>query len=209
MALVVKNTPTNTGNLRDAGLIPGLGRSLRQGNGNPLQYSCLENPMDRGAWWATVPGVTKSGTWLRWLRTDSSLDHEESSEKGISDQSHTSRLQVKNLLQLTIYSTKVLRVGCKIKLPRNFENPSVQTTAQTDEIRMFGVWGSGINWKALLKSRVAQAFWHQGPVLWKTIFLRTWGLGMVRDDSSTLQLLCTLFLLLLYRLYLRSSGVRS
>ena len=59
---MVKNTPTNTGNLRDAGLIPGLGRSPRQGNGNPLQYTCLENPMDRGAWWATVPGVTKSGT---------------------------------------------------------------------------------------------------------------------------------------------------
>ena len=53
---VVKNPPTNSG---DAGLIPGLGRSPGEGNGNPLQYSCLGNPMDRGAWWATVPGVTK------------------------------------------------------------------------------------------------------------------------------------------------------
>ena len=43
----------------DLGLIPGLGRSPEQGHGNPLQYSCLENPMDRGAWRATVPGVTK------------------------------------------------------------------------------------------------------------------------------------------------------
>jgi len=43
----------------DASLIPGLGRSLGEGNGNPLQYSCLENPMDRGAWWATVHGVAK------------------------------------------------------------------------------------------------------------------------------------------------------
>jgi len=43
-------------------LIPGLGRSPGEGNGYPLQYSCLENPMDRGAWWATVPGVAKSWT---------------------------------------------------------------------------------------------------------------------------------------------------
>ena len=48
----------------DLGSIPGLGRSPGEGNGNPLQYSCLENPMDRGAWWATVPGVTESPTRL-------------------------------------------------------------------------------------------------------------------------------------------------
>ena len=52
----VKNPPVNTGVV---GLIPGLGRSPGEGNGNPLQYSCLGNPMDRGAWWATVHGVTK------------------------------------------------------------------------------------------------------------------------------------------------------
>ena len=46
-------------------LIPGLGRSPGEGNGNPLQYSCLENPMDRGAWWATVRGVAKSWARLR------------------------------------------------------------------------------------------------------------------------------------------------
>ena len=48
----------------DPGSIPGLGRSLGEGNGNPLQYSCLENPMDRAAWWATVHGVAKSQTRL-------------------------------------------------------------------------------------------------------------------------------------------------
>ena len=48
----------------DLGLIPGSGRSPGEGNGNPLQYSCLENPMDRGAWWATVHGVAKSQTRL-------------------------------------------------------------------------------------------------------------------------------------------------
>ena len=53
---VVKNLPFNAG---DTGLSPGSGRSPRKGNGNPLQYSCLENPLDRGTWWATVHGVTK------------------------------------------------------------------------------------------------------------------------------------------------------
>ena len=51
-------------NVGDPGSIPGLGRSPGEGTGNPLQYSCLENPMDRGAWWATVHGVTKSRTQL-------------------------------------------------------------------------------------------------------------------------------------------------
>ena len=51
-------------NARDPDLIPGLGRSPGEGNGNRLQYSCLENSMDRGSWWATGPGVTKSWTRL-------------------------------------------------------------------------------------------------------------------------------------------------
>ena len=54
-------------NAGDLGLIPGLGRSPEEGNDNPLQYSCLENPMDRGAWWATVGGVAKSQTRLSRL----------------------------------------------------------------------------------------------------------------------------------------------
>ena len=57
---MVKNPPANTGDVGDAGSIPESGRSLGVGNGNPLQYSCLGNPMDRGVWWATVHGVTKS-----------------------------------------------------------------------------------------------------------------------------------------------------
>ena len=57
---MVKNWPANAGNARDMGSIPGLGRSPGEGNGNPLQYSCLENPMDRGAWWATTHGFAKS-----------------------------------------------------------------------------------------------------------------------------------------------------
>ena len=56
---MVKNSPANPGDVGDAGSIPGLGRSPREGNGNPLQYSCLRNPMDRGAWWAIVHGITR------------------------------------------------------------------------------------------------------------------------------------------------------
>ena len=62
LALVVKNSPANAGDVGDAGLIPGSGRSPGGGHGNPLQYSCLENPMDRGAWWATVHGVKELDT---------------------------------------------------------------------------------------------------------------------------------------------------
>ena len=56
---MVKNLPANVGDVKDVGSSPGSGRSPGEGNGNPLQYSCLENPMDRGAWWATVHGVSK------------------------------------------------------------------------------------------------------------------------------------------------------
>ena len=59
MALVVKNLLANTGDIRDVGLILGWEDSPGGGHGNPLQYSCLGNPMDRGAWWATVHGVAK------------------------------------------------------------------------------------------------------------------------------------------------------
>ena len=69
VALVVKNLPAKAGDLRDAGSIPGSGRSPREGHGNPLQYSCLENPMDRRAWWAVVHRVTRSQTSLKRLST--------------------------------------------------------------------------------------------------------------------------------------------
>ena len=62
MALVVKNLPVNAGDVRDTGSMPGLQRSPGGGQGNPLQYSCLENPMDRRGWQSAVNGVVKSRT---------------------------------------------------------------------------------------------------------------------------------------------------
>ena len=62
MALMIKNLHANAGHVRDAGLTPRWGRSPGEGNGNPLKYFCLENPMDRGAWWATVHRVAELDT---------------------------------------------------------------------------------------------------------------------------------------------------
>ena len=69
MASVVKNSPPNSRDLKDVGSILELGRSHGGGHGNPLQYSCLENPMDKGAWKARVHRVPKSRTWPKWLST--------------------------------------------------------------------------------------------------------------------------------------------
>ena len=69
VAPVVKNPPANVGDIRDTGSNPELGKSPGGGHGNPLQYSCLENPMDTAAWEAMVYSVAKSWTQLKWLTT--------------------------------------------------------------------------------------------------------------------------------------------
>ena len=66
---MVKNPFASSGDITDVGSIPVSGRSPGEGNGNPLQYSCLGNPMDRGAWWTTVHRVVKSRTQLKRLNT--------------------------------------------------------------------------------------------------------------------------------------------
>ena len=71
---MVKNLPANSGDVKDTGSVPGLGRSPGEGHVSPLQYSCLKNPMDREAWWATIHGVTKSQTRLKRLSTHARVE---------------------------------------------------------------------------------------------------------------------------------------
>ena len=71
---MVEKPPANAGDVRNASSIPGSERSPGEGNDNPLQYSCLGNPMDRGAWWSVVHGVTKSQTGLNQLGAGLNID---------------------------------------------------------------------------------------------------------------------------------------
>ena len=84
MVLVAKSQPANAGDVRDEGSIPELGRSPGGGHGNPVQCSCLENPMDRGAWWATVRGVAESWTRLSDLSQHTACVMEELSHLRLS-----------------------------------------------------------------------------------------------------------------------------
>ena len=83
LLLVVKNLPANAGDVTDAGSVPGSERPLGGGHGNPLQYSCLENPMGRGAWCGTIHRVAKSQTQLKRLNTHThiSVDAEKEFDK--------------------------------------------------------------------------------------------------------------------------------
>ena len=101
VVLVVKNSPANAKDARDASSIPGSGRSPGERNGNPLQYSCLGNHMDWGTWQATVHWVTKSWTWLKRL---SSMDHFESVGKKFQGNPATKRPW--NIVKVTTRSPK-------------------------------------------------------------------------------------------------------
>ena len=95
VTLVVKNPPANAVDFRDEALVPGLGRSPGGGHGNPLQYSCLENPTDRGVWQAIVHGVTKSRTWLK--RLSIAHTHTSSSSQGKLQQKDRGRHETRPL----------------------------------------------------------------------------------------------------------------
>ena len=100
--LVVKNPPANAGDIRDTSLIPGSGRSLEGWHGNPLRYSCLENPMDRGAWRATVHRVTKSWTLLKRLTMHAPVHVIR--EKGIFSPACQQPLTLPNVLYPAIFT---------------------------------------------------------------------------------------------------------
>ena len=94
VVLVVKNPPANAGDVRDTGLIPGSGRSPERGYGNPLQYSCLENLMDR-AWQAKIHRVTKSQTLLKRLSTHTWQTHNQHYTQQWKDESIALRLGIR------------------------------------------------------------------------------------------------------------------
>ena len=85
VALAVKNPPANAGDARDVGTIPGSGRTPGGEHGNPLQYSCLEDPVNRGAWWSVVHWVAQSQTRLKFLSTHSKEIFEGSEQCEIAD----------------------------------------------------------------------------------------------------------------------------
>ena len=100
-----ESLPANARNTRDEDLVPGLGRSAGEGSGNPLQYSCLENPMDRGTWRAAVHGVTRL---IDGARTDNKI----SSQIGCVANEQSSKLQQRSLAFLSFYHSLFIRVTC-------------------------------------------------------------------------------------------------
>ena len=97
---VVKNPPADAGDTRDLGSIPGLRRSPGEGRGNPLQYSCLGNPMDRGAWWAIVHTIAKSQTRL----SEHTHEHNGNKLQQIRKYAQGILLNVKNRLENSTFS---------------------------------------------------------------------------------------------------------
>ena len=110
VALVVKNLPASSEDLRTVGSIPGQGRSRGEGHGNPLQYSCLENPMDSRAWQVIIHRVTKSQTWLKQLsmhtqnKTNASLQKKENClcEEKLTRKKHERTFQAMEMLYIFI-----------------------------------------------------------------------------------------------------------
>ena len=86
---MVKNLPVSARDVRDAGLTPGSGRALGRGHGNPIQYSCLENPPDRGAWQAAVHRITQSQTQLKWLCTHARIGDIKMKTQSLSQGRHS------------------------------------------------------------------------------------------------------------------------
>ena len=134
MALVIKNPPTNTGDIRGTGSIPDSGRSPGGGHGNHLQYSSLENPMDRGAWWATVHRVAKSWTQLKQLSTYARGKREGDKVRDRVSLGITSKFEW----------SFILRLGCDVFL-QNFEGRrQVKLELSLAGVRLIDAKGGGI-----------------------------------------------------------------
>ena len=110
----MKNTPANAGDIRDVGSIPGSGRPPGGGHGNPLQNSCLGNPMDRGAWQSMVHRISKSRTRLKWLSTHT----------------HTHTFQSRSSWSWN----SAVELGERRPVPSNTPGPSVRTRGLTHSV---------------------------------------------------------------------------
>ena len=109
---MVKNPPASAGDARDVGSVPGPGRSLREGNGYLLQYSCLENPRDRGAWQATVHGIAKSQMSMHALHTHTHTHtHTHSSLQKSEGQLHNASLEAPEKPEATQTATALLSLS--------------------------------------------------------------------------------------------------
>ena len=121
LVLVVKNLPANSKGVRDTGLSPPSGRSPGGGHRNPLEYSCLENPVDRGAWRATVHKVAKSQTQLKWLSTHACIyTHIHIHNTYVGDQKHNyiSLKNFEHLLRILWLLLLLLIFVFKKKIPK-------------------------------------------------------------------------------------------
>ena len=114
--LVNKETACNAGDKGDTGFIPGLGRSPGGGNGNPLQYSCLDNPKDRGSWWATVQRVSRSPNWatkqpLSLRRLQGFISHSQYTSCGLTVTSYWLHYNLVCLWDTACLVTKTIQHG--------------------------------------------------------------------------------------------------
>ena len=142
---VAKNLPPNAGDARDSGSIPGSGRSPGVGNGNPLQYSCLENSLDRGAWLATVHGVTKSQTWLINWTTNGCLSTHVWGQLGLWGHDYVSTLSPwAALAELWFYSLYALGMQ------------RGELSKKQREKRVVETWTGAIDWNETFGLRVDQ-----------------------------------------------------
>ena len=142
-----KESICNAGDTGDAGLIPGSGRSPAGGNGNPLQYSCLENPTDRGAWWAIVHGVTKSQTRLSNFHFDHSPELRASSQVTQGDGEGSSNL---------VFTYTVARTGFGVRIYPRAQPSSVPGGHVSPEYLWGGCgWAQGTSCRTLPQSKRA------------------------------------------------------
>ena len=173
VVLLVKNPPVNTGDPRDVGSIPGSGISPGEGNGNPLQYSCLENPRDRGDWRATVHGVSKSQTRLKQLSTLSTRSPSLYSKMGPLKSQNLNFLNCKDAQVLTWVNGFIFRV----RESQNLEN---LRDYKVNYIAFF--LQEGIEDRRDCEDTIGSVYWH---TFFSACIILPSGLGCLANTHSS------------------------